>query len=483
MAEYLDSQAESSGQTPTRASSYPGGSTSMISGVGGNQPDVVIVSAYGRGNWLASELASRGWKVTLTDVTDSLGSWEPEDAEGPFGLLEASDLFPSQKTRLHEEGEMVGVNSGFTLWLKSGPIECRSELSAYQLDGHRIPKAVESYLRLPGLPDKEALRMRNALAKLPFSETWFAHFAHQIPSTVFAENHRALKASESAFPVFSPFSVRQASTIAATRGLKACQASGVRIRQKARVNDIRLSGRSIDVIEVQDNQAGIERGRVYVWLLSSAETEHSSKNVAKVLFPNGVLTPEWYWSRFRIDFSQSDSWQDDQLPAHIVIVDDPYLPWTHSNVIVLRKRAQKGTYDAWVRLPGRVRGDASYLEKIGREIEAALNARMPLFKPKLVGLPADARVPLEKLGPSPMPVFSKEQIRGFHPLRLTNLFYCGPEHWTFLDWTGQYRAQNILLAKLEKLRAIWVAEALKAEQKAAAAREAAQRSDQRRPTR
>lgn len=481
MAEYLDSQAQASGPSPTRASSNPGGAITKVSNTGGNQPDVVIISAYSRGNWLASELASRGWKVTLVDVTESLGAWEPEDAEGPFGLLEASDLFPSQKTHLLEEGGIVGINSGFTLWLKNGPIECRSELSAYQLDGHRIPKAVESYLRLPGLPDKEAARMRDSLAKLPFSETWLAHFAHQLPSTLYAENHRALKATEMPLPIFAPFAIRQASTVAATRGLKACQASGVKIRQKACVKDIRLSGRAIDVIEIQDDQAGIERGKTYVWLLSSAETEQSSKNVAKILFPDGALLPEWFWCRYRVDFDQTGSWRDDQFPAHAVIVEDPLLPWTHTNVIVLRKRAQKGTYDAWVRLPGRARGDRPYLEKIGQEIEGCLKGRMPLFRPKVVGLPAEARVPLDQLGPAPVPVFSKAEMRSFHPLRLTNLFYCGPEYWTFLDWTGQYRAQNQLLAKLEKLRAIWIAEALKAEQRAAA-REAAQRSDQRRPS-
>ncbi len=130
--------------------------------------DAVIVSAYGRGNWLASELASRGWQVTLVDVTESLGPWAPEDAEGPFGLVEASDLLPSQKTRLLEEGEMLTADSGFTIWLKEGPIECRSELSSHNLANYEFPKSVESYLRKQGLPDKETERAFQSLAKLSF---------------------------------------------------------------------------------------------------------------------------------------------------------------------------------------------------------------------------------------------------------------------------------------------------------------------------
>ena len=424
-----------------------------------SQADAVIVSAFGRGNWLASELASRGWQVTLVDVTESLGSWEPEDAEGPFGLMEASDLQPTQKTRLLEEGAMVTVESGLTLWLKDGPIECRSELTPYHLVNHGIGKVVETYLRKPGLADKESDRARQALAKAPFRETWLAHFAHQFVATAYAENHRGLETGESAVPIFAPFSIRQASSAGVQRGLKLCQSSGVKIRQKARVRDLRLMGRTVDVIEIQDERAGVESGRTFIWMLSSAESVRSTREVAKVLFPGGGLVPEWFWARFRVDFKGAAD--DDQFPAHVVMLEDPFLPWTHANAFVVRKRAEKKTYDAWVKLPARVREDREYFEKTGREVEALLAARLPLFDPKVVGLPLEARAGAEKAWPTPAPVFTPDQLRGLEILRLSNLFYCGPEHWSFLDWTGRYRTQNSILTRLERMRAQWLAQAAK----------------------
>lgn len=450
MAEHMNSHSE----TAPISSSAP-------------QTDAVIISAYGRGNWLASELSSRGWRVTLIDVTESLGPWEPEDAEGPFGLLETSDLFPSQKTRLLEEEEMAIASSGFSIWLKSGVIECRSELSSHHLDEQGIPKAVESYLRCPGLPDRDSEKMRRALLPLPFQKNWLAHFAHQLSSVVYEENHRALENGVAA-PLFAPFSIRQVSANARNKGFRVLQACGVRIRQKAKVSDIRLLGRAVEVMEVQDDQSGVERGRTYVWMLSSAESERLSSHVAKVLFAKGSIEPDWFWARYRVNFEGTKEWMDDQVPVHTTLIRDQYLPWTHTNVIVLRKRAEKSSYDAWVRLPKRARGDAEYLAKIRQEIESELFARMPLFRPKAVGLPTEARAAGDILGPSPMPVFSPKEKRRLDTLRLSNLFYCGPEHWDFLDWTGQYRAQNKILTKLEKMRAAWLAEERRLEQRALA---------------
>ena len=99
-----------------------------------NVADVVIVSIYGRGNWLASELAGRGWKVSLVDVSEKMGEWEPEDCETPFGMFETSDLIPSQSTRLSDEGESVVLPNGMTILLPDGPIEFKGELTSHQLE-------------------------------------------------------------------------------------------------------------------------------------------------------------------------------------------------------------------------------------------------------------------------------------------------------------------------------------------------------------
>ena len=133
-----------------------------------NTYDLVVISAFGRGHWLALEFASRGWRVLLQDVTASLGDFDHRDVEGPFGLLEAADLHPSQRARLVDEGEFVQVPGGFTLWLPEGPLEFRSELTPFLLRAREIPHEVESYLRQPSFETKEALGERRSLRKLQY---------------------------------------------------------------------------------------------------------------------------------------------------------------------------------------------------------------------------------------------------------------------------------------------------------------------------
>ncbi len=79
--------------------------------------DVVVVSAFGRGNWLAAELARQGLSTTMVDVSDALGRWAPEDWEGPFGYFQSEAVTESLSTRLHVEDFSDGVDEGFVFWL------------------------------------------------------------------------------------------------------------------------------------------------------------------------------------------------------------------------------------------------------------------------------------------------------------------------------------------------------------------------------
>lgn len=410
--------------------------------------DAVIVSAYGRGNWLAQELARRGWSVTLTDVTSALGVHNSEEAEGPFGFFETSDLMPTQKSCLLAEGGVLSATGGFTFWLKGGPLECRSGLTAFALEQNGVVKALEEYLRHSGLPDKESDRRRRALEREPFRETWLAHFAHQLASPVHDENHRALAAGE-AMPLFAPFWIRQASTKIWDDGLKAVRASGVTVRSNATVLDLRMNDRAVDAIEIKDDHAGIERGRTFIWMLSSAESASLPKVVFETLYPGGVAEPSWFWACYHVTMTAEDP--DDSLPIHTVLIEDPFLPWTHANVIVLRKRAQTKAYAAWVKLPMQSRESSDEMRAIGERIESVLAARIPKLAPKVIGFSNDPTA-----RPC-FPIFDRDVLEDLETLQSPNLFYCGPEQCGSLDWTGLYRRQNQVLARLEKMRAHWIA--------------------------
>lgn len=435
--------------------------------------DVVIVSAFGRGNWLAMELATRGWKVTFVDVTGQMGEWEPEDAEGPFGLFDV--VAASQKSRLMDEGECRPVPQGWTLWLSSGPVECGGELTRFQLEKRGISESVEAYLRYPTTSssaspsvstdrawDRESERGRRALLNQPFEKTWFAHLTHQLASTVIRENHLSLERGWP-LPVFSPFLIRQATRKGWQKGLAACQAAGVKVRANASIRDLRLNGRLVDAIEVAvaEERSGVERGRSFVWMLSSLETKRFPESVQTALFPEGAVEPDWFWARFQVDLRGRVF--DDQIPLHAVLLEDPFLPWTHVNLMVMRKRAGgHAAIDVWMRLPAWARFDGAYLEGVRVEMERVLETRLPQAEPRTSMPAVESRLPEAKLGAPRFPVYEKKKLARLKELSAKNLFFDGPEHWTTLDWLGQYRHQATIFAGLEKLKVAWEAAALKA---------------------
>src|ERR1043166_3049127 len=81
------------------------------------QTKVAIISIFGRGHWLATELAKAQVPVLLVDISDKMGNWEPEDAEGPFGYFEIEKSF---RERLLADELSHQPASGLTLWLEEG---------------------------------------------------------------------------------------------------------------------------------------------------------------------------------------------------------------------------------------------------------------------------------------------------------------------------------------------------------------------------
>jgi hypothetical protein len=427
--------------------------------------DIVIVSVFGRGNWLAGELARQGWKVSLIDVSERVGDWDAEEAEGPFGFLEGVDLVPSQKARLTAEGEAVPVPQGFVVWLPEGPIEFSSPMTKFQLEKRRVPEEVARYLQLQGAvkaeEKKELERLGRRIRKLGFEESWLANFAHQLAASTYRENHEAL-ASEWALPVFQPYLIRHATAAGREKSLNLCRAAGAKVRTQAKVRDVRMTGRLCDAIEVEDVKSGVERGRAFVWALSSEETARFSPAVASQIFGEGTLRPSWYWARFVFSYSGAS-----ELPVWSAVVRDSLLPWTHANLLILRKEAKEGELGVWMRLPVRARFDKTYLEKVGAEAAELLTRRLPGFNPQLKLLPAEVREgdPAKaeaKYGPPRFPVFDESEIKKASERAAKNVLFDGPEQWVTLDWWGVLRQQAILKQQLEKLKEAWDAAARKA---------------------
>ncbi len=418
-----------------------------------NTYDLVVVSAFGRGHWLATEFASRGWRVELLDVTPSLGDYDPRDVEGPFGLLEASDLHPSQRARLVDEGEFVQVAGGFTMWLPEGPLEFRSELTPFLLRARDIPSEVETYLRQPSFETKEALSERRSLRKLQYSHSWLAQFAHSFASAAHYENYVALD-SDAVTSMFTPYGLRQLSAAGLAKGAQIMQTAGVTVVPNARLRTFAFDGKIAASIETEDGI--IHQARAFVWCASYEETKTLSDSLLRALFPANWPEAPWAWQR--LSFTVSDPAFLSMIPLSSVVIQDVDLAWTRANMIVLRRREGEARFDAWVKIPTWMRREKPAYEQVLNEVRTTLESRFPGVRLEEIE---------QDMTPLIWPIWSGDEfdvIQGSAaPRKGPNVFFDSPGVWRSLDWMGRFRHENMIVVRLEKLKTQWDAAARKAE--------------------
>lgn len=409
--------------------------------------EVLLVSIFGRGNWLAAELASRGFKVCLVDMSAAMGRWAPEDWEGPFGLFKADWLTASQVSRLSEEDYLDEIPEGFTVWPKDGPIDMRGQMAQEWLE--RIPGYAEAKTfsqqqrTLPNHAREDAI---DELMELGFKRNWLAQFANQFASTTFAQNALSLNFGEP-LPLWSPFLIRRITRRGLQKSLSWCEDKGVEIVSSPNLVDVSLDGNRMIAIQVGGEQSRVYKAENFVWCLTSAESHFVSEKISALMFPDGALQPDWSWMRWRIGGNLGT--YKDVIPSHFALIEDLGLPWTHSNLLVVQRCAGAETFDVWARLPSHHRFQRAYCEDFGLEIVKLIDRRIPEFKGQVQDQPQDYHYDAVQLGPSLFPVYDPSKRSDWRPEKIKNIHFDGPEWTTNLDWTGRFSRQNQILQALE----------------------------------
>ncbi|MBV2168621.1 MAG: hypothetical protein KUL82_07930, partial [Bdellovibrio sp.] len=290
---------------------------------------VILVSAFGRGHWLAAALAQEGIKTTLVDVSGKLGVWPSEDVEGPFGFFRNEKISESQMERLYFDDPYSEVSNGFTLWLKEGPFECKGPITKFKIDKSPLsPHIKEFLLSLPGA--KNGKHLYKNLDAFDFENSWLLHLAHQWAGTTYMPNAQGARRGEP-LPVFSSFLVRQATRNGLEKSLEWLATKGVEVIRPHQIVDASFGGgKTITGLELSGEKQGLFRIEQIVWMLTSEETYFLNERLGKYFFPEGPLEPEWCWVRYRVGLQQC--FERDHLPTHTLVMDDLYSPWTHENM-------------------------------------------------------------------------------------------------------------------------------------------------------
>lgn len=456
------------------------------------QSDVCVVSAYGRGHWLASALAERGLKTSLIDLSGALHegrSMDSEDAQGPFGLFESADLLPSQVSRWTDEGSAELAPEGFTLWLNGRVLELHGNLTSFHLKAANIAVEVETYLRNAANPHNEAgpgaqrdrmaalASTRRKLQKWSFNDVWLAHFAHDLCSNRQVASHgvlRAVQKSDSVAPILAPYRTRHLTEGFISRGLASVQKAGVEVVEIANLKSIVIEqAETVDAIRLISQSETLCRSKIFVWLLDSHESERLAQiaTASSTFFarlPQRPIASRWLRARLEAhnqnERPSSETQVLRQLPNDLLIVEDLDLPWVEDNFIILKRLRADAQFDVWMRVASE---DSQVVKSGSIETRAIQNLQR-----RVPGVRWSVRESLAHSFENGLvwPLFE----RGTEPLPATlsvykNLFLSNPAHWSSLDDRGRFQHQAEILARLEKIKSGWDAEELRRARQAAAA--------------
>lgn len=416
---------------------------------------VIVISAFGRGHWLAAALAREGIKTTLVDVSTKLGVWPSEDVEGPFGFFRNEKISESQMERLYADDPYEEVPQGFTVWLKNGPFECKGPTTKFKIDKASLANPVKDYLL--GVGKEKALY--KSLDAFSFEQSWLLHLAHQWAGTTYKPNARGAGNGE-AVPLFSSFLIRQATRNGLEKSLEWLAGKGVEVIRPQQIVDVSFGGgKSITGLELSGENQGLFRLEQIVWMLTSEETYFLNERLGKYLFPEGPLEPEWSWVRYRVSLQQC--FERDHLPAHTLVMHDLYSPWTHENMLILQRTTLPDQFDVWMRIPTVQRFNKEYLTVRSLRMRKDLVERMSLSDPQVLSFPQEYYYTYAQLGATRFPVFSQSQDGRRGKVLYSNLHLDGPEMWPHYAWGTYFAHHENIHARLTN----WWKEKLLREQK------------------
>lgn len=385
-----------------------------------NRFDAVVVSAFGRGHWLASELNREKMRVLLVDVTSRLGVWPVEDAEGPFGAVKIDSFENTFLERLNNDDPIENAENGWTFWFPDGPFEFKGPLAKFHAERLRWPDHwLEIFARGGRVSELD-------LDSGDFLRTWPLALSHQLGATRYLPAARALEAGRP-IPFAASFGVRQATRQGLTRNLDWLREKGVVVTDKTEVLDVSFkSRREIMGLELKGDPGGLVRADLFVWTLTGGETRFLSPKLAEALYPGGVVDPSWCWIRYRLSVAREP--EVARLPLHTVLIEDLEYPWAHSNVVILGKTTAEERLDAWIRIPALQRFNRDYLAEHGRRIVEKLQRRMPTSKPEMQSLPQEASYTSQELGEPRVPLWDLQPSPAAGRRRAGNLFFESPEN-------------------------------------------------------
>lgn len=370
---------------------------------------VNLVSAFGRGETLALALQENGFQVRILDFTEAL----PEEYHrglGPFPIVK-HDFLPAQKEFLNEVRPLPG---SISFWLPDGPVELGGRLGLFYSDTRSDVKT-----------------WREDSKATDFNSTWLRRFLRQWAAPYYSESWKEDR--QAIFPAELELGLID----------HAKEPMAASFEHFADLGHQRTSCKKMESVVIESRriqQLDGWKSDQWIWCLSGHETKAISEKVAGQVFPHGPSEPQWVWLSMNVRH-QHGPWSNG-IPDYTVILNDLYLPWTHTNLAILR-RLEQDVYRCWLRVPFTQAADPAHRGAWAQQLRASLEKRLPMAK---------WQIESQRYSVCPhSPVYSPE-LKDNHGNNWKNWDWIAPESLVRLDYSARLESEAFSFQRLTEWR-------------------------------
>lgn len=313
--------------------------------------DVIIISAYGRGVWLANELSRSKKKTAFVDVSRFFPYSNREDLEGPFGffLSHKMDYFQQQWWKK----KWTVCPQGFSILTDKIPIHFKEIFLSSVYEKYQDYQALRKYIK-----------NEEKLTENDFQKNWLIYLCRQMMAGVDFEFNKKIPIKKP--PLFEDFGI-----LSHHEETDSLLFEDILFQEQTDCN-ILIPPRKGNFVLSNKNGKSL-KSKYLVFMLSPLETYLLQASLFHLIFPKKHINPLWSWRRFSFE------WEEYPIPLYLVLASPHAVPWTYERLICLKKSlVYKNQIHVWLRLPFLNEGPSHLV--LVKKIIQQLESFFPQFK-------------------------------------------------------------------------------------------------------
>lgn len=381
---------------------------------------VAVVSAFGRGHFVAQSLAEKGLDVTLYDLSGQFRTPAQEWA-GPFPFLKSLSFDDRAENWFTAKQGSEPQPQGLVVVTHEGPLELRNQ-------------NVERALGLRGIDI--SIQQPIPFAPKNFKSGWLSQVETAGWSAIEHNPARLEKKSKSRILDLFCKSYSLNESFFEARNLE-----GVKVVHNAQIEDIVIGPKKrIEGLLVKQERSEMLPFDQVIWALGSQETNWVSPAASEKIFGGTERESAFTWVSFEATIADEKS-QSRHWPLHFLWLEDPAFPWSREHFVTV-KTLNSTHKQFWFRWPTHLLFSSPQLSEMIHVICKRFQKRFDCGTLQVTKFPLSISETANVTGPALFQVYREGLLQSSIEKKCVNL------HFLNFEATASLAQQDLLILEM-----------------------------------